>query len=226
MVRAMMGKKKAEYIQDGLLLWLDGRDAPVNNAWVDRVNKTACGITGPIEYLQDQKCYSTTGNNDTDANSQYITLPNTLLQGSTVFTIQVVGKNYPNNRNGCYISIRSIQNGVGQFTIWPIVGRIYYYLSRPTYYYTSFPIEKNVIMSITGSRNGNNCRSYVNGVFANLSSGQNGGSGSCYLFKDSEGAVGWNMRGAIYCVRIYSRQLSDEEMIYNYEIDKKLFGAI
>ena len=225
MVRAMMGKKKAEYIQDGLLLWLDGRDAPVNNAWVDRVNKTACGITGPIEYLQDQKCYSTINNNDSDGIRQFITLPNELLLNTQVFTVQVVGKDYTNNRNGAYIGIHNNQNADTQFGIWPIVGYIEYYTyNNGNVHATRFPVQLNTIMSLSGSRNGGaTCRSFANGLFSNVNASSSGGRAGNYLFRDS---AGWNLRAAIYCARIYNRQLSDKEVLYNYEIDKKLFGAI
>lgn len=213
-----------KYVEDGLLFYLDGRDAPVDGKWIDRVAGVECAINGPIEYLASEKCYSTTGNTVQDANVQSISIP-TPIEGLGAWTIQVVGLTYINDRNGCYISQRSNQNGNGLFNMWTgiaDVNRLYYYVSGRSGIYVTYPSTLNTVEHLTASRTGNACRSFAGGVFQNSNIAQNTGVGVSFLFRDDPG---WNMRGRIYVVRIYGRQLSDDEILYNYELDKRIFGA-
>ena len=47
---------------------------------------------------------------------------------------------------------------------------------------------------------------------------------SQYPFMISGYSGGWRMKGKIYSIRVYNRVLTQEEINYNYQIDKKRFG--
>lgn len=213
----MIEDNKLEYIQDGLLLWLDGRDAPVNGAWIDRITKAQCAISGDVTYNSLNKCYSSG-----DANTQQIALPS-LLSGSNNYTVQIVM--LLRKEGGSIISFRAHPNAYkAQFYIWTSTPlKLLYAAGKIAQTGDAIDASLNTIMSISGSKNGTSTLSFGSGVFKTGNWSNTVVSTGCWLFRDDEGYRGY---GNIYSVHVYNRQLTREEVLYNYEIDKKLFGAI
>jgi hypothetical protein len=221
------GKK---YVRSGMLLHLDGRDAPVSGAWVDRVNGTACAITGTVDYIASERCYHR-ASEDSNAGGR-VTLPTELLLNNNLYTVQVVGNQIVVS-NQAFISIHANQNGSSQFSIWPAlnsntgVATIQYYTYGNGYSHGyRIDLGTNKIHSLSGSRDGGStCKSFCDGTFDTkqitqaTATNANGNT----LFNGG----GWNLgEMKIYSARIYNRVLSDDEVLYNYELDKKIFKAL
>jgi hypothetical protein len=224
-----------EYVKDGMLLYLDGRDAPVGGAWVDRVSGRACPVTSSlIAYSAAGRCYMKAA-----AGTGYITLPNELLLDNDLFTVQVVAKN-EEAANGAFVSFHSHMNGQTQFCIWPNLSPAVFspnpggtavsgiiYRTYNNGYCEGFPNPESAgINSFSGSRDGDStCKSAYNGtiVTQSIATRQRTDSRGNYIFTDG----GWMLsKASVYCVRVYDRVLTDEEILYNYEIDKQIFKSL
>jgi hypothetical protein len=64
------------HISTELSIYLDGRDAPVSNAWVDRSDSINCLMHGNIEYLPNEKCYYKP---PPATDSGYVSIPTAIL---------------------------------------------------------------------------------------------------------------------------------------------------
>jgi hypothetical protein len=99
-----------------MLLYLDGRDAPVSGAWVDRVSGQRCAISGAtISHIADERCYSKSG-----SEKDRITMPDGILKATQLYTVQCVANDMRSEKgNGAFISIHAMQNiENSQFSIW------------------------------------------------------------------------------------------------------------
>jgi hypothetical protein len=213
------------YVRDGMLLYLDGRDTPVGDAWVDRVNGTACPIVGAIMHSASEKCYKK--QDDTFA---YVMLPDSLPY--SLITAQVVFRNDTEApHNGAILNVRSCINTKNVLNIWnnrglnPNKSSIIYWRSGGSFHETLFSYTVNEIHSISASRNNGDCKSCYDGqittLYANLDVPTHVSS---MLFSDNES---WTLGPfSIHCVRIYNRVLSDDEILKNYNTDKKIFNAL
>ena len=221
--------REGEYVKNGLLLYLDGRDAPTGSAWVDRVNDTPCTISGIVDHLPAEKCYYRDS-----AYGGYIALPNELLLNTNLYTVQVVGNQIVSN-NQAFISIHAYQNGKSQFSIWPSLGAdpgnatIQYYTYNNGYSYGyRVDLGLNRIHSMSGSRNGGStCKSFCDGVFDVKEISQKTADNSRGNTLFAAGFGSWNNGIAkIYSVRIYDRVLSNDEILDNYKLDVEIFKAL
>lgn len=205
----LLKKKTGSIVTDGLVLWIDGRDEPYNNVHVvDRVSGNYCYCTKSSSTLiSSDKFYKLTSN-ATTAFKFFTPSPSLNTQGelmSGIKTIEFVG-GVDEASGGVEIlaSSRSSDNGLVYRTISAFLAR-----SASKYAY----IE---------GRNGH-CVFTSTGMFVN---------GQWYSCKIPIASVAWlfNCRSFssatrnyyIGCQRLYDRELTEEEIMQNYNYEKSL----
>lgn len=232
-------KKESGYIKNGLLLYVDGiqntrsgHDAS-SSYWEDLSgNGNDLSIINPLEktniYLHDSS-YFFAGYQDGGYRVQRMVLKDF---GSMKGTYEIVLNNYRSSQSSYALTHAPAQNGQkcraiafgssGRLNANGNVGEGI----RDTY--TEF-VNKRSTLTITEDAN-NPISYYVNGNISETS-----GSASSRVDANHTmlilGARTYNgnfydyFRGEIACVRIYDRVLTANEILHNYEIDKKRFGS-
>lgn len=206
--RAYGGKKEDTYIQDGLVFWLDGINKGNDpTAWTD--------LVGGIKFVWNNSVVVQNDHIDTTSITQSLVGDKSALFPTNSSTIEVV-VSMPNNTNG--IVFMGVANGNICFGMWdntlglttaPIVFHAQFYIFENNKIY-SFSCSKSLVsqnktnLSIVNS-------SYWSNADSNLYVG--GRANNQLLFK-----------GNIYCIRIYNRQLTEADVAYNYDIDRKRFN--
>lgn len=196
-----------QYIQDGLFLWLDGIDKGQDNtAWVDKVNGYTFTNNGAV--FNADHIYLN--------GSSFLvcsTIPSFPLTGEG--TIEVVYEN-----EGGYGVIIMPPSGTGGQVCFGIISGYGLMWSagynRPKY--SDAPIKGSVSISLA--------RAIGNGVALTRNGSSylsNGGSRPAYIGKRDYGA-GNLFTGKIYCIRIYNRQLTQNEVLNNLGIDNDRFN--
>jgi prepilin-type N-terminal cleavage/methylation domain-containing protein len=209
--------KTSEYIKDGLVLYLDGFDAPVGSVWKDRSGNnndaTMVGFDGTSGYDINKKAYVFDGTNDT--------MTSTMQVGDN-FTVQVVVQLTKLN---FYNGLISLQNNLSKsFALGPHFSNKLLYFGNSTwvapwptgnlatrqlhtYVYKKsdyFSLYTNITKSTTATYMGGLTYGNENIIIGNCTWG--------YL------------QGNLYSIRIYNRELSAAEVESNYNIDKLKFG--
>lgn len=197
-----------EYVQDGLLYWWDGIDKGGTTEWVDKINGHAFTNNGAV------------------FNSDHVYLNgNAFLVCSTIpsfpstryGTIEVVYE----NEGGYGVIIMppsaTVTDGQVGFGIIPGYGLMWsVFANRPKY--SDAPIKGSVSISLA--------RALGNGVSLTRNGSSylsNGGSKPAYIGKRDYGAIN-RFTGKIYCIRIYSRQLTQDEVFNNLALDNTRFN--
>lgn len=195
------------YVQDGLFMWLDGIDkGPDNTAWVDKVNGYSFANNGAV------------------FNSDHI-----YLNGSSYLAGAVI-PTFPLTANGTIEVVYENEGGYGVIIMPPsgTGGQICFGIisgyglmwssgyNRPKY--SDAPAKGSVSISLARAI-GNGVALTQNGT-SYLS---NGSSKPAYIGKRDYGA-GNLFTGKIYCIRIYNRQLTQDEVLKNLKIDNDRFN--
>lgn len=223
-----------KYVQDGMVAWFDGEDAPNDsNQWLNRLGS---------DYI-----YEINGKNLMHKGNRY--LNNTTLAMMTSsdylkqgYTIEVVG-NVTNKTNSV------ATNGGWLFTMnetasWGVgvtndEGRISFVNNAEKTEEKTFINYYNKIF--TGSlylENVNNrgtttkdsAKASVNGcewysvIETDGEGNLNFGNHAVLCYYARTNGSTYSANGVIYCIRIYNRQLTNEELAHNYELDKIRFG--
>ena len=209
------GSAPAEYIQDGLIAWYDGEwneDIGVHNSsatkWVNLADKgnDITGIDSNFTWGDNYLLPPATAAVGSIPSLYPITIEAVLSFTGTGF-VPVIGLLYPS----LWIAIRA-NNTVNFFS-----GGYYVNVSRNT----------KVALSALGLRNGGTAKNptaiYKNGVDSMVK--QSGGTLNSYSpwtfnssFSYGSGSAYW------YCIRFYNRELTQAEVINNWNIDKQRFG--
>lgn len=190
------------YVQDGLVLLLDGIDkGPDNSAWVDRINGHSFTNYGAV--FNSEHVYL-------DGSSY---LQNSSFDGisASVGTIEVVCEfeNFTSTsvlfmgKSGC-LSFGVYQ----QRYIWAAGS------SFATYSGGS---------ATAGSTSISAAKALRNGAALTASSGDNWSGPNSYNWVGRRNS-GSYFQGKIYCIRIYNRQLTQEEIMANLSVDNERFN--
>lgn len=193
------------YISNGLVFHLDGADA-TTTSWVDRkggISFTMSNIT-----LVDKGGVRFKGN----ANSKG--------QSSTVFdsnylssTIEVVAYKYASSG----------------FVLDTSAGTGICYLQGGSYVaFTHAPYKRSAIstqgLNKIFTHSINNDREIFNGSNYNFTTNDTWGRQSTGTFLGIRGNGAYPLNGIIYQIRIYNRKLSEAEILFNQEQDRKRYG--
>ena len=208
--------KTAEYIKDGLVLYLDGFDAPIGNVWKDRSGNnndaTMVGFDASSGYDINNKTYVFDGTND------YMT---SAMQVGDIFTIQVVVKlTKLTNYNG----LVTLQNNLTRtVALGPHFPNKLLYFGNSSWaengtwnnvsakYLHTYIYKKNDVFTLY-----TNTTKYI----STLTGGVTYGNENIII-----GNCTWGyLKGNLYSIRIYNRELTAQEVEYNYNIDKIKFG--
>lgn len=197
-------EQEKTYAQSGLTLWLDGiNKGNTQGKWVDQVSGLEFAMNGNYSF-QDKYVQFTSGYAESSTIINPVTLEfviknekngyETLFENNTVSQMVVFN-------NSQYIQI----GGSGK----------------------SYPSAQSAILNYTicYDSNKNVAKCYKNGVLQNLAGSTEGWGQSLSgtrigLYNNGQ----YPFVGNIYCVRSYNRELTETEILNNYNLDKERFG--
>lgn len=192
------------YIIDGLIFMVDGIEKGENEGtWTDLVG----GIT-----FTNNNVTSTEYGWSFNGTSSYF-LSDSILTGTADYTVEVCFK--PNNTNTycLFMCNRNAQNNV---LFYKSGNNITF-----SQYNNTYPLVLNANQKYSISLNLDN--GLLNGASVSKNSGTDywGGTNNFYIGRRSAGSY---FNGEIYSIRIYNRKLSQEEQLFNFNIDNARFN--
>ena len=197
-----------DYIQDGLVLLLDGPDYDGGSTWTDR--------KGGKSFTKN-KTVSKEGKG-VYCNGGYFECTSGISVSQSAGTIEVVADRKKVSTANEYMFMRAA------------TGQLVYAVNTSKYVLISnFTPNQNRVFLDADVKVGkfvhsiNNTVNYFNGVsksYTGTGSASRGGGAI------SVGGIssGYYFYGVIYCIRVYNRKLSAEEMLFNQHIDNVRFG--
>lgn len=204
-----------DYIKNGLVFWLDGINKGNNEGyWTDLIQNIKFEPFGNVIfnkdniYLSDSNSYLL-GEKFID-NLRYYVLE-VVVKVETTRTVIFSNRDY--NNNGISASVcNDVFNPIGA-----------------AYQYVSFNHIKNTLYTVSATLSPNANKLYIN---KQLTTGIKGNSGVAYnddnIAINKGGLVGFTENGAgifkLYSIRVYNRELTEQEILYNQEIDNKRFN--
>jgi hypothetical protein len=108
-------------------------------------------------------------------------------------------------------------------------GTINFIASSVTYYYIDGPDNGTSIINIVYSYNGTSLKSYKNGVIQSTATMDSNMDTGLYTYRfgnQSGGSTNAYVEMDLYSVKFYNRQLTDTEVLQNYNATKTRFGLI
>ena len=206
--REMVAAKKQPfvnpYITDGLIFQLDGIEKGDDvTSWTDLIGNVELKGTG----VRGANCYTFTNNQLLSAEVSFAS--------SDSYTVEVC---YHSNKGDN--AIFGVGNGASGFPAWVRRSNKVVFIHRKSTYVA------NKYDYVTASAN--LARAYENGVqmsFAASDYWVTAPVGTIYVGRAVSGsAVGWPFYGDLYAIRIYNRQLTEEEILHNQAIDNTRFN--
>ena len=206
--RRVMGTQQDKYIEDGLIFWLDGINKGGDpTAWTDLVYGAKFPYNDTVVLNEDNVDFSS-NTRVLNANSGF---PAPYTPVNTC-TIEVVCK-YPYATGLIYYSPSSLAFGIlGGNRILPNVSQ---FTTR------EYIPDKIYTFSCVGA-----AFAYQNGLILAKGAGDSWSGGTSYAQLGGRQNTSTLYKGQLYCIRIYTRFLSEEEMQHNFEVDKKRFNII
>ncbi len=219
-------KTYGDYITNGLVLYLDGYDAPVDDYWADRSgnNNNAqlinMAMTSTSGYDPNKKAYAFDGNNDS---MRILNMGNAFSNIS--FTVSVIVR-FNNEISGDRPILSIGVNGAN--TLLHILSR---YMKPYFAFYSNdltgvVILSKDNVYSLTFKYNISELKKYIY-FFNNIDNMQSNSNPLSLLSTDTL-YLGYYassyLNGNIYSIKIYNRALSEDEIKYNYNIDKNRYG--
>lgn len=205
--RVMEAKKQAkEYIQNGLVFWLDGIDKGDNAGyWTEKIN----GLQFPVN-----------GGNITQETDGF-----TFEDGSDCHVASTLDFPFATHHIECVCTVNAKSQIVfmSQGTDNVMVSMWGNYMIMATTTAQPSINVRNLTKDMVYSLSYNTSAQYVNGVSGYGSTSNRLGrvAGTIYLGRRSSGNY---YTGKICSIRIYNRFLTDEEIQNNYQVDKQRFG--
>ena len=234
MIRRRMTNKKAasaDYVTDGLLINLDGYDAPVLSKWVSRVNSYTFGSSN-ITYDSTNHKYSFAG-------SYGIKSDQAVTYGSHSVTIQIVDDGTIYSQTALAIlaeSDASFFNNGGAFVVdlSEVSMRAFIEINRVSSGY--YGIKGNSAQTVNSKAQytfiiGDNYRILKNGVeltgfstYSNVSKGTPTIITPDYLYIGARNLSTYPCKLGLNAFRLYNKELSESEIATNLAIDKTRFN--
>lgn len=226
-----------EYVSDGMVAWFDGYDEMDEKGhWNNRVGDDYIytyytSASQPIPHID----------NGYVSNKNYC-LVTTADYYKQDYTIEVVGKvssmnNSDGSTGGWLLTMNETASwGIG---VWDPDGQITFlnhagYTTETEYtdYYGKiFTGALHISQFVArGSYGTSTNKSSVNGskwidvIETGSASGGTNGNNHPILSYYARGGSKYMIDGAIYCIRVYNRLLTNEELAYNHNLDKKRFN--
>lgn len=225
------GDKKEEndingYVKEGLILYLDGIDKKGKNNYE--------GISGKWYDLSDShsnatlyNCIENDNNIEFNGSSSYATLPTKALGNYGASTIEIVSK--IENKSVVIADNYSISGrGLGILDNNTFVTSVGGEQDANTHTTTlGIYSKQHTYAMLFNGTNHNTTDVYIDMQLATRNSDQNGFSNNTnYPIIGrrvwNTGSI-WSLKGNIYAIRVYNRQLTQEELTQNYNIDKNRF---
>ncbi len=200
------------YIRNGLAVWLDGiYKGNSSGNWVDLIGGKVFTNTGCT--ARDNHWYF---NNTYQTNATcYFTNNDTMNYPSATCTLEIVYDAEFDNYFCAFITKHSGSVGFGSNTN----GNGYVvtvYTARNSFTRTIGP-ERGIFTVVNNQmyRNGESLTTSGTSRWATVP--------STNAIGYSPGAPTWSFKGKIYCIRIYDRQLTENEIIFNHKLDNARF---
>lgn len=217
----------SEYIQDGLLRQFDGIDNVADghetkpSIWKDH---SINGVDGVVTSGYAGEKYLFFGGKDSWVNLGQIDIPMGTLEVLVWF--YTVG-NSSSEANYALGNCQSGGWGIHQKNAKNCVSAN---IDGSWYYAYGSPCKTNVPICLQATYDGSNLKLYEDGVAISTVSANGTIKTPAYSTVMSVGSNPYRatqgdspLTGRVYCVRIYDRVLSDEELAHNYALDKKRF---
>lgn len=207
------------YVQQGLDVWFDGLlSEHTNDGWVDIIHGITFSNAGAV-YDNNGFIIGT---------NKYLTSTDTYFRSikSDGRSIEVVFEDYGGNTSTYAFILSANKNDGGICMAYSSWGYLYSSSSLGDSYLG--PTLRNTYTSI-----GKKCVSInKNSAYINLSkytdiinsSAETGGTVATIGCRYRSSVYSFPFNGKIYCIRIYDRTLSDEEILYNQGIDNERFN--
>lgn len=202
--RALMAMQAEDYIRNGLVLWLDARDkGNSTGSWVDKIGGHIYqGVNNPTfgpDYVATSQ-----------SNDSYLINETFPVYSSDEATIEVAFSDYTDSTQLIFMP-KTAAGGIA----FGLYNSGIIWCSDHT---NKIVMERNVK---TASIRFN--LAIVNGKSAHLDGGNvwSGGNNINYVGRRQSGNI---YTGKIHAIRIYNRQLSENEMLHNQKLDNKRFN--
>ena len=213
-------------MKEGLILYLDGIDKKGKNNYE--------GISGKWYDLSDShsnatlyNCIENDNNIEFNGSSSYATLPTKALGNYGASTIEIVSK--IENKSVVIADNYSISGrGLGILDNNTFVTSVGGEQDANTHTTTlGIYSKQHTYAMLFNGTNHNTTDVYIDMQLATRNSDQNGFSNNTnYPIIGrrvwNTGSI-WSLKGNIYAIRVYNRQLTQEELTQNYNIDKNRF---
>ena len=201
--RLMMLTQEETYIKDGLVLWMDGiKKGNTAGAWVDQANGHIFTVVNDVIFGNSYVQTSATA---------YLTNTTFASPMVSVGTIEIVISDYVGSENPIVFMPNNSGIAFGIYDnkiIWSSGGTGAAYIFAPI---------NSKIYSIHANR------AFVDGIYTEC------GGGNSWVRNDSNNYIGRRssgnqFSGKIHAIRLYNRQLTDDEILHNQRIDNKRFN--
>ena len=204
---------KNNYVQNGLIFWLDGKTAVDSNAWTDIIGNrvftlTNCQANSNGVYFNGTSAYGVCNSNNIDGQ----TIEASYSLDGTNHAVAVFGQY--NREDKQYIILLRAHD----------TGNIYTRATNNTDPCKKYPLQQTEIISayFGGSNavvNGNQTES------STINKGFIGVANSLVIGRpDLTSSYAWALKGTLHSVRIYNRFLTAEEISQNQRSDDKRFN--
>ena len=207
--RRYMSSKKEQYMQDGLIFWLDGIDkGAIDGTWVD--------LIGGKVFTSNSSTYIEAVSNGfhflSESGSTYVAMSNsTALVGNANWTMECAC--VADNAKGSASMFTSSNRGYGM-----ALNGTYKFANGTNAWTTSGIKNGPVVLALgenIGVENGIQLTTKYGGIGQMTTSGFR--VGSCQNKNH-------NFYGVIHSIRIYNRVLTFDEIVHNQRIDNKRFN--
>ena len=212
------GKAAEDYIQDGLIFFLDGLDrGGITGQWRDKVGGKVFELVGVTEYPS----YVQFGSGAYGVYDGYISTDVNGETGEFVIT------GLSTSGTGQGIFIQPLVDGAVGYSVYHRQGNWWFEINNDQH--VPYRVTATDTPKTISTQGWTNPLGYENGVRINRNGQQNywGGNqtGKTYLgARVTTGSPYQWYYGGIYAVRIYSRKLTADEVLHNQRLDNIRYG--
>lgn len=193
------------YVTNGLVLHFDGKYGATSEKWVDIINGLELNNNGATLLADGGYSFNGSGHLAAGSTTQYT---------GTSLTVEVVFKGASNMPSQCFIMADG-SNTSGRFVLFRN-SSAWTFLQRERTYTYSMPSATKVSMSLSLDRG------FANGVALVSGTADNWANTSKFTVGYSTNSSR-RLKGEVYAIRIYSRRLTEAEVLTNLRVDNERF---
>lgn len=221
-----------DYISGGKLLDLRGTDAPTNNTWVDEANNHIMTLSN-VSYNSTNKYY------DFSNSSSYATLGQAIIPTTGDFTLEariVTPSTISTSADEAVIAQISDTNSkdTGRIKLDLLGTTLLSFVNRQNpsstnafyNFATSVTTDTTYVLQLV--RDGENLKTYLNGVLVTSNSYPSSNTLSSGIFKFAKwtNSTLQHYDGKIQAVRLYNKALTADNLLNNYQKDEQIYSNI